>query len=157
MITILLEQMNRANKAFVKALEDFPEDKFFQDLPAGGNSAAWHALHIADWVQVLVPEKLGNVQPDLRFAFLGWEEAEFAKKVWGLGAVSLESSKAEIIAHLKQHLERASQDVAAASSEDLEKTVLVPMGERKLLPMLLTHIAHLPYHCGQVKLNAKQL
>jgi hypothetical protein len=157
MTSILLEQMNRTAKAYLKALEDFSEEKFHHDLPAGGNSAAWHALHIADWVQVLVPAKLGNVQPDLRFGYLGWEEAEFAKNVFGLGAVTLENNKSDIIAHLKVQLERASQDVAAASPEDLEKTVVVPMGERKILPMLLTHIAHVPYHYGQVKLNAKQL
>jgi uncharacterized damage-inducible protein DinB len=157
MTTILLEQMNRNAKVFLKALEDFPEEKFFQDLPAGGNSVAWHALHIADWVQILVPEKLQSVQPELRFAYLGWEEAEFAKNVFGLGVITLENSKADILAHLKAHLDRASQDVSAASPENFENTVVVPMGERKILPMLLTHIAHVPYHYGQVKLNAKQL
>jgi uncharacterized damage-inducible protein DinB len=155
--TILLEQLSRVTKTFVKALEEFPEDKFHLSLPAGGHSAAWHALHIADWVQILVPNKLESVGLDLRFGYLGWEEADFAKNIYAIGAVHAESSKSEILAHLKAHLERANHDLQAAQDSQLENSVVTPMGERKILPMLLTHIAHLPYHYGQVKLNLKQL
>ena len=155
--TVLVEQMTRATKVFLKTLEEFPEDKFHTDLPSGGNSVAWHALHLADWAQILVPARLENVDSSLKFAYLGWEEADFAKAVYGLGAVTLKSSKAEIIAHTKQHLERAATDLAAADSTRLEAGVLTPMGERKLLAIIMTHVAHVPYHYGQVKLNGKQL
>ena len=155
--TVLVEQMTRATKVFLKTLEEFPEDKFHTDLPSGGNSVAWNALHLADWAQILVPAKLENVDSSLKFAYLGWEEADFAKAVYGFGAVTLKSSKAEIIVHTKQHLERAATDLAAADSTRLEAGVLTPMGERKLLAIIMTHVAHIPYHYGQVKLNGKQL
>ena len=155
--TILVEQMTRAAKVFLKTLEEFPEAHFHTNLPSGGNSTAWHALHLADWSQILVPAKLENVDPSLKFAYLGWEEADFAKAVYGLGAVHIKSSKAEIIAHTKQMLERAAADLAAANAALLENSVQTPMGERKLLAIIMTHVAHVPYHYGQVKLNVKQL
>ena len=155
--TVLLEQLTRATKVFLKTLAEFPEEKFHTDLPSGGNSAAWNALHIADWAQILVPAKLENVDASLKFAYLGWEDADFAKAVFGLGAVSLQSSQAEIIAHTKQQLERANTDLAQAEADQLEQMVLTPMGERKLFNIIMTHVAHLPYHYGQIKLNAKQL
>ncbi len=155
--TVLVEQMTRATKVFLKTLEEFPEEKFHTDLPSGGNSAAWHALHLADWSQILVPAKLEHVDSSLKFAYLGWEEADFAKAVYGLGAVTVKSSKAEIIAHTKQMLERAAADLAAADAALLENSVQTPMGERKLLAIIITHVAHVPYHYGQVKLNARQL
>jgi hypothetical protein len=155
--TVLVEQMTRGAKAFLKALEEFPESTFHSDLPSGGNSTAWHALHIADWVQIVVPSKLENVDVNLKFAYLGWEETDFAKAVYGLGNITVKSSKAEIIAYTKAHLERAATDLAAADAAKLESTVLTPMGERKLLAIIMTHVAHVPYHYGQIKLNAKQL
>ncbi|MFN3265686.1 MAG: DinB family protein [Deinococcales bacterium] len=155
-IAVLFEQMNRAAKAYQKALETYPEDKFHQAVPAGGHSAAWHALHIADWVQILVPNKLESVSADLRFGYLGWENSEFAQGVYGLGEVNHNSSKAEIVQHLKTQLGRAAQDVQNASEAQLEANVSTPMGERKILSILLTHIAHVPYHYGQVQLSLKQ-
>jgi uncharacterized damage-inducible protein DinB len=155
--TVLVEQMTRVSKVFLKTLEEFPEEQFHTDLPSGGNSVAWHALHIADWSNILVPAKLENVDTTLKFAYLGWEEADFAKAVHGLGTVNLKSSKAEIIAHTKQHLERAATDLLEADATRLEGSVLTPMGERKLLAIIMTHVAHVPYHYGQIKLNTKQL
>ncbi len=155
--TVLVEQMTRASKVFLKSLEEFPETTFHSDLPSGGNSAAWNALHLADWAQILVPSKLEDVDPNLKFAYLGWEESDFAKAVYELGNVTVQSSKAEIIAHTKAHLERAIADLTAADAARLEATVLTPMGERKLLAIIMTHVAHIPYHYGQVKLNGKQL
>ncbi len=155
--TVLVEQLTRAAKVFLKTLAEFPEDKFHTDLPSGGNSVAWNALHIADWAQILVPAKLENVDTSLKFAYLGWEEADFAKAVFGLGAVNLKSSQAEIIAYTKQQLERAATDLAQADTARLEEMVLTPMGERKLLNIIMTHVAHVPYHYGQIKLNGKQL
>jgi hypothetical protein len=89
--TVLVEQMTRATKVFLKTLEEFPEDKFHSDLPSGGNSVAWNALHLADWAQILVPSKLENVDTNLKFAYLGWEDADFAKAVFGLGNVTVQS------------------------------------------------------------------
>ncbi len=155
--TLLVEQMTRTSKVFLKTLEEFPEEKFFADLPSGGNSVAWNALHLADWAQILVPAKLESVDTALKFAYLGWEEADFAKAVYGLGSVSLNSSKAEIIAHTKLHFDRAAADLAAADAARLEASVQTPMGERKLLAIIMTHVAHVPYHYGQIKLSGKQL
>ena len=155
--TVLVEQMTRSAKVFLKTLEEFPEEKFHTDLPSGGNSVAWHALHLADWTQILVPAKLEPVDSALKFAYLGWEEADFAKAVYGLGLVSLNNSKSEIIAHTKYHFDRAATDLLEADTARLEASVQTPMGERKLLAIIMTHVAHVPYHYGQIKLGAKQL
>ncbi len=155
--TVLVEQMNRTAKAFLKALEEFPADQFHKALPAGGHSAAWHAMHIADWSRILVPNNLEDVSSSERFAYLGWEESDFAKAVYELGSVTEQSSQAEIIAHLKSQLDRAAATVQNADAARLEASVQTPMGERKILAIVLTHIGHVPYHYGQVKINAKQL
>ena len=155
--TVLVESMTRGAKVFLKSLEEMPENVFHTALPHGGNSAAWHAMHIADWAQILVPAKLQSVDSSLRFGYLGWEDADFAKAVYGLGNVTAQSSKAEIIAHLKTQLERAATDLAAADDAILESSLTTPMGERKVLAIVLTHVGHVPYHYGQVKMNAKQL
>jgi uncharacterized damage-inducible protein DinB len=155
--TLLVEQMTRGAKVFLKALEDFPEEKFHADLASGGHSVAWHALHIADWTQILVPAHLRDVDSKLRFMYLGWEEADFAKSVYEIGFLTAQSRKSEIIYHVKTQLERAALDLLEADAALLERTVQTPMGERKLLAIIMTHVAHVPYHYGQVKLNAKQL
>jgi DinB superfamily len=87
--SILLEQLTRVANSFVKTLEEIPEEKFHLAPALGGHSAAWHALHIADWVQILVPNKLESVAAELRLGYLGWKEAEFAHVPYHYGQVKL--------------------------------------------------------------------
>jgi uncharacterized damage-inducible protein DinB len=154
---LLAEQMSRHAKTFLKALEEFPEAQFHTDLPAGGHSAAWHALHIADWTRILVPAGLVDVPGDARFSYLGWEDAAFAQKNLGDSPAMLSSSKPEILEYLGVELERATRDVTAMDDTRLEERIVVPMGERVVKAILLTQIGHVPYHYGQMRMNLKQL
>jgi uncharacterized damage-inducible protein DinB len=156
-LTLIAEQLSRAAKTFLKALEEFPEQTFFTDLPAGGHSAAWHALHIADWTRILVPANLESTDSSLRFAYLGWEDAEFSAKVRGSSPTNLDDGKTAIVHYLKSERERSIKDVQSANAARLEAKIVVPTGERVVRALLLTQIGHVPYHYGQVKLNAKQL
>jgi hypothetical protein len=93
----------------------------------------------------------------LRFAYLGWEDAEFSAKVNGPSPANLNDGKTVILEHLKTELERSVKDVQGANSDQLETKIVVPMGERVVRALLMTQIGHVPYHYGQVKLNARQL
>jgi DinB superfamily len=108
--SFIAEQLGRNNKIFLKTLEDFPEGLFHTDLPAGGHSVAWHALHIADWTRILVPAKLEDVSSELRFAYLGWEDAAFAQPVLGDSPAMHVNSKADILEYVKSELERATRN-----------------------------------------------
>jgi DinB superfamily len=156
-LTLIAEQLSRAAKTFLKAMDEFPEQSFFTNLPAGGHSTAWHALHIADWTRILVPAKLESTDSSLRFAYLGWEDAEFSARVKGSSPANLDDGKPAILEYLKSELERSVKDVQSANGVQLEAKIVVPMGERVVRVLLLTQIGHVPYHYGQVKLNAKQL
>jgi uncharacterized damage-inducible protein DinB len=155
-IELLVDQMTRGSKAFLKALDEFPEDHFQIEPTAGGHSAAWHALHVADWTRVLVPAKLENLEANARFTYLGWESADFAKNVFGDSPAMHTDSKARILEYLRGELERAGSDVQNATEAQLEAKIIVPMGERKILANIQGQIQHVPYHYGQVRLTAKQ-
>jgi hypothetical protein len=155
--SLLAEQLGRVAKVFLKALEEFPDAHFHSDLPAGGHSAAWHALHVADWTRILVPVNLEHVDSSLRFGYLGWESAPFAQAIHGSSPANLTDAKAAILGYLKGELERAVGTVEASSPAQFEAKILTPMGERIVRSQLMVQIGHVPYHYGQVKLNAKQL
>lgn len=154
---LIAEQLSRHSKTFLKALEDFPEAQFHTDLPAGGHSAAWHALHVADWTRILVPAGLTSVDANARFSSLGWEDTEFVQRVHGESPANLSDPKALILEYVKTELERSAREVQSATQEQLMAKIQVPMGERIVRALLLTQIGHVPYHYGQIKLNARQL
>ena len=156
-LALIAEQMTRVNKMFLKGLEEFSDATFFTDLPSGGHSAAWHALHIADWTQILVPADFQSIPQGLRLGHLGWEDAAWIAGATGPSPVSVESSKPEILEYLRHQLERGVETVKSASADRLEVKISTPMGERIVRNLLLTQVGHVPYHYGQVKMNAKQL
>ena len=156
-LALIAEQMTRVNKMFLKGLEEFSDATFFTDLPSGGHSAAWHALHIADWTQILVPADFQSIPQGLRLGHLGWEDAAWIADATGPSPVSVESSKPEILEYLRHQLERGVETVKSASADRLEVKISTPMGERIVRNLLLTQVGHVPYHYGQVKMNAKQL
>ncbi len=156
-IELLTDQLARASKAFLKALDEFPEDHFDLESPAGGHSAAWHALHVADWTRVLVPAKLESLDTSARFAYLGWESADFSKSAFGDSPAMHTDGKARMLEYLRGELERAISDVQNVNEARLEAKIIVLMGERKVLANIQGQVQHVPYHYGQVRLLAKQL
>ena len=156
-LALIAEQMTRVNKTLLKGLEGFSETAFFTDLSSGGHSAAWHALHIADWTQILVPAGFDSIPQGLRLGHLGWEDAAWIADATGPSPVNLTDTKAAILEYLRRELERGVETVKSGSADRLEAKIGTPMGERVVRNLLLTQLGHVPYHYGQVKMNAKQL
>lgn len=156
-LALIAEQLSRTSKMFLKALEEFPQSTFFTDLPSGGHSVAWHALHIADWTQILVPAGFNSIPTDLRLGHLGWEDAAWIAGATGPSPVNLTDTKTAILEYLKRELERGVETVKVGAADLLEARISTPMGERVVRTLLLTQMGHVPYHYGQVKMNARQL
>lgn len=156
-LALIAEQLSRTSKMFLKTLEEFPQATFFTDLPSGGHSAAWHALHIADWTQILVPADFQSIPASLRLGHLGWEDAAWIAGATGPSPANLTDSKSQILEYLRRELERGVETVKTGAADRLEARITTPMGERVVRTLLLTQVGHVPYHYGQVKMNSKQL
>lgn len=157
--TYLAELFEAEGKAFVAALGRVPEDRFSAEPPAGGHSAAWHALHIADWHRLFLSPGLAGVSPDERFAYLGWEDKDFAKAVLGPADVNEADPRERVLAHLEAALAAGLGNLRSAGAERFAPgvTVPTPMGARAVLGGLSTQVRHVAYHRGQVSLVALQL
>jgi hypothetical protein len=155
--TFAANQLENHAKAFLKTLNDTPEEHFFTDPPAGGHSVAWHALHTADWNRILVSPKLEGVTTDTRFAYLGWEDKPWQLAVFGESPVNLSDSKAKILEFVTTEFERGVQTVRDAKPAQLEQKVATPTGEREVMGMIVGQIRHMAYHWGQAKMVVLQL
>ena len=54
-------------------------------------------------------------------------------------------------------LERGVETINEGAADQLEARIITPMGELVVRNLLLTQLGHVPYHCGQIKMTAKQL
>jgi DinB superfamily len=155
--TFAANQLENHAKAFLKALNDTPEEHFHLEPAAGGHSVAWHALHTADWNRILVSPKLEGVETTQRFAYLGWEDKPWQLAVFGESPVSVNDSKAKILEFVTQEFERGVQAVRDAKPAQLEAKVPTPTGEREVMTMIVGQIRHVAYHWGQAKMVGLQL
>ena len=153
------EQFESNNRIFLRALENTPEAHFHRAPRGGGHSCAWHALHIAEWTRLLLPAGLEDFDGSARFAYLGWEDATFAKAVFGEPEVRDDAPKNVILEHLAAELERGTRLVAEADAARLtnDAKLKTPMGERGVLTLLTIQVRHVPYHTGQARVSAVQL
>jgi hypothetical protein len=154
---LLHDQMFNHIKVFLKGLEDTPEAHFHAVPPAGGHSVAWHALHILDWNRILVSPGLAGVVEGQTFAYLGWEDRDWARAVHGPSPALESDSKNRIIETLKTDFERGLRDIAAVADTQLQTKIKTPMGERVAWDLLTTQLRHIAYHWGQARLTALQL
>ncbi len=155
--TVLLEQLKNHSQAFLKGLEGVPDELFSLEPPAGGHSVAWHALHIADWQRIMIPPGLESVDPDARFAYLGWEDRDWSKAVLGPSPAAHTDPKARILEYLSLEFERGQTDILNASDAQLQARITTPMGERAIQTMLTGQVRHIAYHWGQAMLVRSQL
>lgn len=152
----VLDQMGNHIKSFLKGMQETPEDLFNLEPVAGGHSVAWHALHITDWNRVLVPANCADVTGQT-FAYLGWEDKDWAKAVSGPSLASVTDGKTKITEVVTLEFERGLRDIEAATDVQLEATVITPTGGRPIMGMWTGQIRHIPYHWGQLKMTATQL
>lgn len=155
----LAEMFETEGKALMATLGRVPDERFSSEPPSGGHSAAWHALHIADWHRIFVSPGLTGVSPDERFAYLGWEDRDFAQAVAGPAEVNETDPRERVVAHLEAAFAAGLENIRSAPAERFTAgpTMETPLGPRTVLGGLSTQVRHIGYHRGQVSLTVLQL
>jgi DinB superfamily len=155
----LVAQFETEFKSFAAAVEAVPEDQFETPLTAGGHGklghpAAWHALHIAEWTRLML---LTDRSPT--YGHLGWEDQGWAQQLSAQPRLNTSAGRAAVVAELHAVFSAALDRLRTLTDDQLDATLTVamPMGERPLLASYGTHLRHLAYHRGQVRLNVKHL
>lgn len=148
----LAEQFRSELELFRAALEQAPGDAFH--TPRLGHSPAWHALHVAEWMRLMI---LDDRTPN--YHHLGWEDNT---RVQALGTqpapvresdpreqilAALEQTGAQVVAWLEQAGDTAlNGEVFSAAT---------PGGTRPRRLALGLQLRHIGYHRGQLNLLLK--
>ena len=148
----LAEQYEAELKLFHTSLDEVPADSF--ETATLSHAPAWHALHVADWLRLVV---LNDRTPD--YHHLGWETVEGVKKL-GLQPAPMneDAGKAAVLARLDEIGAQAVAYLHGMSDDDLKGMTFSPSapgGERPRRLALGMHLRHVGYHRGQVQLMKK--
>ncbi len=145
-------QMFRAGLDTVSEAE-FDTPKLGRSIDLG-HSAAWHALHIAEWLRFF---PLQDLSPS--YAYLGWENAPWLPPFLGQPSVAEAAPKVQVLAELDRvgailidHIRNLSDEQLG----DMLKAPAAPTGERDRLTALSLQLRHMAYHRGQLKLSQKE-
>ena len=148
----LAAQYRAELEMFTAALDALPDDAF--TTPLLSHSAAWHTLHVADWLRLMV---LDDQTPD--YHYLGWEDNT---RVQALGTqpapLEEDAPRAEIMARLEDIGARAAAWLDTAQDSDLDGEVFsaaTASGTRPRVTALGMQLRHVAYHRGQVQLGKK--
>lgn len=147
----LTEQYAAELGAFRTALNAISAEHFA--AKAVGHSPAWQALHVAEWLRLVV---LGDRSPS--YAHLGWEDQPWVQDLSGPPHMGEAAGKDAIIAHLDDISGQVLTQLQNMSEKDLQKTSFspsAPNGERPRLQGIGLHLRHVAYHRGQVRLGLK--
>lgn len=148
----LAEQFRSELELFRAALEQAPGDAFH--TPRMGHSPAWHALHIAEWLRLMV---LDDRTPT--YHHLGWEDNARVQALGTQPAPVRETAPREQI--LAALIETGAQVVAwleQAGDSALDGEVFsaaTPSGTRPRRLALGMQLRHVGYHRGQLNLLLK--
>jgi len=138
--------------SFRASLDGVPDDAF--GTARTGHAAAWHALHVSEWLRLVV---LDDRTPN--YQHLGWENTPAVQTLTQQPApVQVTADKAAILAELDRVTDTVVRTLRDAGDEGLSGTVFsaaLPGGQRPRLPALGAHLAHIAYHRGQVQLARK--
>lgn len=152
--SFLAEQYAAELAAFRAALDAVPEEAF--GTAALSHAPAWHALHIADWLRLVV---LNDRTPD--YHHLGWEDNAHVQSLGTRPApLNEDTGKAAVLARLDSVGAQALAFLNGMTSEDLDGVTFSPTApgnERPRLQALGLHLRHVGYHRGQVQLAKKVL
>ena len=150
--TFLAEQYAAELQLFRASLDAVPDEQF--NVAALSHSPAWHALHIADWLRLVV---LNDRTPN--YHHLVWETVEGIQKLGLQPAVLNEDAgKAAVLARLDEVGAQAVAFLTAMTPDDLNGMTFspsAPSGERPRLLALGMHLRHVGYHRGQLQLAQK--
>lgn len=150
----LAEQFRSELDLFRAALEQAPGDAFH--TPRLGHSPAWHALHIAEWLRLMV---LDDRTPN--YHHLGWEDNA---RVQALGTqpapVRETDPREQILAALEQTGAQVVAWLEQAGDTALDGEVFsaaTPGGTRPRRLAFGMQLRHIGYHRGQLNLLLKSL
>lgn len=148
----LTDQYEAELQAFRASLDSVPEEQF--GVATLSHAPAWHALHIADWLRLVV---LDDRTPN--YHHLGWEDVAGVQKLGAQPAVLNEDAgKVAVLARLDEVGARAVAYLRGMTEDDLKGMTFspsAPTGERPRLLALGMHLRHVGYHRGQVQLGKK--
>ncbi|KQR15712.1 DinB family protein [Deinococcus sp. Leaf326] len=138
---------------FRAALDSVPDEQF--RAATLSHSPAWHALHIADWLRLMVLDDRAASD----YHYLGWEDSERVQAL-GTQPAPLEDTapKGEVLARLDAVGARVSAFLAHKTEAELGGEVFsaaTPSGTRPRLSALGLQLRHVAYHRGQVQLGKK--
>lgn len=136
---------------FRAALDGVPGAEF--QNPRLGHSAAWHALHIAEWLRFFVLQDF-----TASYAHLGWEDAGWMAEFRGTPTVAETEGKVMIMAELARVEALIVPHIRGLQDEQLGELLrapAAPAGQRERLTGLGMQLRHVAYHRGQLKLAQK--
>ena len=150
--SFLAEQYETEIQQFRAALDGVPAEAFATARLS--HAPAWHALHISDWLRLVV---LDDRTPN--YHHLGWEDLERVQQL-GIQPALLneDAGKAAVLARLDDISAQVLSYLRGMTETDLKGMTFspsAPTGERPRLPALGLHLRHVAYHRGQVQLGKK--
>lgn len=132
---------------FRAALDAVPEGEFH--TARLGHAAAWHALHVAEWMRFYA---LQDFSPT--YAHLGWEDAPWMAEFRGEPRVPETAPKADALAELDRAGASVVEHIRTLRDDQLQdelRSPAAPTGVRPRLTGLSLHLRHIAYHRGQVQ------
>ncbi|KQR15711.1 DinB family protein [Deinococcus sp. Leaf326] len=147
----LADALDAEFTVFLAALDRVPAAQFSQPAYTA-HSAAWHALHIADWTRATIRPGLSDAAPALTYGYLGSEAEAWAQAVTG-PIVAHETDPRDTVptavAAVFRGAVRAVRD-APPERFDPDATFQVLHRLRPVRGSLSSHLRHTAYHRGQV-------
>ena len=145
--TFLADSFELELSMFRAALDAVPGAEF--QNPRLGHSAAWHALHISEWLRFFVLQDFSA-----SYAHLGWEDAPWMAEFRGAPTVAETEGKVMILAELARVEALIVPHIYELQDEHLGEMLrapAAPTGERERLTGLGMQLRHIAYHRGQVQ------
>lgn len=133
------------------ALDAVPAESFA--VPMLGHSAAWHALHISEWLRFFALQDFSA-----SYAHLGWETAPWMDELRGPPKAAETDGKDAALAELDRVAAQIIEHTRALQGDqlgDLLRAPAAPTGVRERLTGLGMQLRHVAYHRGQVQMGKK--
>jgi DinB superfamily len=117
-----------------------------------GHTAAWHAVHVSEWLRFFVLQDLSK-----SYAALGWEDSAWVGEYLGQPRVDAAAGREAVMAELERVGGEVVAHLCGLKDEELSDVLVSPAapgGTRPRLIGLGLHLRHIAYHRGQVRLAA---
>ncbi|GHF55772.1 hypothetical protein HNQ07_003310 [Deinococcus metalli] len=136
---------------FRAGLDAVPDAEF--QTPRLGHSAAWHALHISEWLRFFAFQDFSAT-----YAHLGWESAPWMEELRGTPNANETNGKAIVLGELDRVGAKVVAHIRALTDEqlgDMLRAPAAPTGVRERLTGLGMQLRHVAYHRGQLQMAKK--